>query len=117
MNSLELTHALVEWLEEKQVSDMVVLDIREQSSIADYFLIGTVLNDRHARAIEEEILTSFQRERKVRPQGVEGRPADGSGWHLMDYGDVVLHLFTQQSRDHYALEERWKDAQMILKVL
>ena len=55
LTSLELVHALVDWLEEKQVADIVVLDIGADSSIADYFLIGTVVNDRHARAIEEDI--------------------------------------------------------------
>ncbi len=116
MNSLELSHSLVDWLEAKQVSDIVLLDIRENSSIADYFLIGTVVNDRHARAIEEDILSDFRREQKVRPQGIEGRPADGSGWHLMDYGDVVLHLFTPESRAHYELEEFWQKARVVLKM-
>ena len=117
LTSLELVHALVEWLEEKSVSQIVVLDISQESSIADYFLIGTVVNDRHARAIEEDILADFQRRTQVRPQGIEGRPADGSGWHLMDYGDVVLHMFTKDSREHYALEERWQDARVVLKLL
>ncbi len=116
MNSLDLSHSLVNWLEAKQVADIVLLDIRENSSIADYFLIGTVVNDRHARAIEEDILRDFRREQKVRPQGIEGRPADGSGWHLLDYGDVVLHLFTSESRAHYGLEEFWKAARVVLKM-
>lgn len=117
LTSLELVHALVDWLEDKQVADIVVLDIGADSSIADYFLIGTVVNDRHARAIEEDILADFQKQTRVRPQGIEGRPADGSGWHLMDYGDVVLHMFTKDSREHYALEERWKDSRVVLKLL
>ncbi len=117
LTSHELVRALVDWLEEKQVADIVVLDIGAVSSIADYFLIGTVVNDRHARAIEEDILADFQKQTRVRPQGIEGRPADGSGWHLMDYGDVVLHMFTKDSREHYALEERWKDSRVVLKLL
>ncbi len=116
MNSLELSHRLVDWLDAKQVADIVLLDIRENSSIADYFLIGTVVNDRHARAIEEDILNDFRQEQRVRPQGIEGRPADGSGWHLLDYGDVVLHLFTPESRAHYDLEEFWKAARIVLKM-
>ena len=76
LTSLELVHALVDWLEEKQVADIVVLDIGADSSIADYFLIGTVVNDRHARAIEEDILTDFQ---KADPCSAPGhrRPAGG----------------------------------------
>lgn len=117
MDSLTLGRNLVDLLEDKQVSDVVLLDIRAQTAIADYFLIGTVLNDRHARAIEDEILTDFNRERNVRPQGVEGRPADGSGWHLLDYGDVVLHLFTPEGRAHYDLEELWQEAKLVVKLL
>ena len=116
-DGLDLAHNLASLLESKQVSDIVVLDIRAQTAIADYFLIGTVLNDRHARAIEEDILTQFSREKKIRPQGIEGRPADGSGWHLLDYGDVVLHLFTAESRAHYDLEDLWRDAKVVLKLL
>ncbi len=117
MDSLTLGRELVNLLEEKQVTDVVLLDIREQTAIADYFLIGTVLNDRHARAIEDDILTDFNRTKKIKPQGVEGRPADGSGWHLLDYGDVVLHLFTQEGRAHYDLEELWQDAKVVVKLL
>ena len=116
-DGLDLAHNLASLLESKQVSDIVVLDIRAQTAIADYFLIGTVLNDRHARAVEEDVLTQFSREKKIRPQGIEGRPADGSGWHLLDYGDVVLHLFTAESRAHYDLEALWRDAKVVLKLL
>lgn len=116
-DGLSLGRALVDLLEERQVTDVVLLDIRAQTAIADYFLIGTVVNDRHARAIEDNILTDFNRERKIRPQGVEGRPADGSGWHLLDYGDVVLHLFTQEGRSRYDLEELWRDAKVVVKLL
>ncbi len=117
MDSLMLGRTLVDLLEEKQVLDVVLLDIRAQTTIADYFLIGTVVNDRHARAIEDDILTNFKREKKVKPQGVEGRPADGSGWHLLDYGDVVLHLFTPEGRARYELEELWQEAKVVLKLL
>ena len=78
LTSLELVHALLEWLEDKGVAQIVVLDIKNESSIADYFLIGTVVNDRHARAVEEDILADFQRQTRVRPQGIEGRPADAA---------------------------------------
>lgn len=117
MDGLTLGRNLVDLLEDKQVADVVLLDIRAQTAIADYFLIGTVLNDRHARAIEDEILTDFKRQKNVRPQGVEGRPADGSGWHLLDYGDVVMHLFTPEGRTHYDLEELWQEAKVVVKLL
>lgn len=117
MGSLELARGLMDLLEEKQVTEMVLLDIREQTTIADYFLIGTVVNDRHARGIEEDILTGFNRAQKIRPQGIEGRPADGSGWHLLDYGDVVLHLFTPEGRAHYDLDTLWQEAKVVLKLL
>ena len=104
-------------VEEKQASDIVLLDIHEQTSIADYFVIATVDNERQAKAIEDDLLQKLRVEQNIRPLGIEGVENRGGGWTLVDYGDVIVHLFTEESRNYYRLEELWNKAQVVVKVL
>jgi ribosome-associated protein len=107
----------VDIVEEKQAIDIVLLDIHEQTSIADYFVIATVDNERQAKAIEDDLLQKLRLEQNIRPLGIEGVENRGGGWTLVDYGDVILHLFTEESRNYYRLEELWNKAQVVVKVL
>jgi ribosome-associated protein len=107
----------VDIVEDKQASDIVLLDIREQSSIADYFVVATVNNERQAKAIEEDMLEQLRLEQNIRPLGLEGINARGGGWALLDYGDVIVHLFTEEARTYYDLEELWSHANVVVKVL
>ena len=104
-------------VEEKQAADIVLLDIHEQTSIADYFVIATVDNDRQAKAIEDDLLQKLKVEQNIRPLGIEGVENRGGGWTLVDYGDVIVHLFTEEGRNYYRLEELWNKAQVVVKVL
>ena len=104
-------------VEEKQASDIVLLDIHEQTSIADYFVIATVDNERQAKAIEDDLLQKLRVEQNIRPLGIEGVENRGGGWTLVDYGDVIVHLFTEESRNYYRLEELWNKAHVVVKVL
>ncbi|MEZ4709852.1 MAG: ribosome silencing factor [Caldilineaceae bacterium] len=79
-------------VEDKLASDILLLDIREQSSIADYFVIATVYNERQAKAIEDEIYEKLKLEQNIRPLNMEGA-GQGGGWVLLDYGDVIIHLY------------------------
>jgi ribosome-associated protein len=103
-------------VEDKQATDIVLLDIREQTSIADYFVIATVDNDRQAKAIEDDLLQTLKLEQNIRPLGIEGIESRG-GWTLLDYGDVIVHLFTEEQRNYYSLEELWAKANVVVKVL
>lgn len=116
-DSIDLGRRIVDIAEEKQAIDIVLLDVREQTSIADYFVIATVDNERQARAIENDLLRQLRLEENIRPLGLEGAGTSGSGWSLFDYGDVIVHLFTEESRAHYSLEELWSEASVVLKVL
>lgn len=116
-DSIGLGRRIVDIAEEKQAIDIVLLDVREQTSIADYFVIATVDNERQARAIENDLLRQLRLEENIRPLGLEGAGASGSGWSLFDYGDVIVHLFTEESRAHYNLEELWSEASVVLKVI
>ncbi len=116
-DSIDLGHRIVDIAEEKQAIDILLLDVREQTSIADYFVIATVDNDRQARAIENDLLRQLRLEENIRPLGLEGAGSSGNGWSLFDYGDVIVHLFTEESRAHYDLEGLWSEANVVLKVL
>lgn len=105
---------MVDLLSDKQASDILLLDIRGVSLIADYFVICTVGSERQGAAIlrdlDERLLEDFRR----RPLNPEGR-AD-SGWVLLDYGDVVVHVFAPAQRAFYDLEELWSSATPLVRL-
>jgi ribosome-associated protein len=97
-------------LDEKRAEDIVWLDVRGVTSLADEFLIATVLNARQGGAI----LEACEREAKrlgVPRLGVEGGAT--SSWILLDYGDLVVHLFLPEQRLYYGLEHLWADAKRV----
>ena len=89
----------------------------EQTSIASYFVIATIDNERQAKAIEDEVLQQLRIGQNIRPLGMEGVERNSGGWVLLDYGDVIIHLFTDEKRDYYQLEELWNKANVVLKLL
>lgn len=90
-----------------------VVDIRKMSSLADFFVITSGENERQIRAITRQ-LTEEIASRKLRPSRTEGDAV--SGWVLVDYGDVVVHVFSDELRGFYNLEELWQDAPTILDI-
>ncbi len=117
LDSNLLARRIVDIVEEKQASDIVLLDIHEQTSLADYFVIATVHNERQANAIEDELLVSLKLEQNIRPLHLDGVKNGGGGWAVLDYGDVIIHLFTQEMRDYYDLEGLWRNDNVVVKVL
>ncbi len=115
LDSADLAHRIVDVMDEKQATHIVVLDMRELTSVADYFVIATVDNERQAKAIQEELWEQIERANQIRPLGREG--LDGSGWILIDYGDVIVHLFTEEARAYYDLETLWAEASVVYKML
>ena len=104
-------------MEEKQAADILLLDVHEQTSLADFFVIATVDNERQAVAIEGDLLQNLKLEVNLRPLHMEGVDKRGSGWIVLDYGDVIVHLFTPEMRSHYDLEGLWQRANVVVKVL
>ncbi len=94
----------------------MLLDVREQTSIADYFVVATVDTERQARAIEVEMQESLRLQQNIRPLNIEGAEGSGSGWVLLDYGDVIVHLLTGETRQRFQLEELWDKASVVVKV-
>lgn len=114
---MELARRLLEIVEDKQASDIVLLDIRELTSIADYFLIGTVGSERQAKAMEDEVLATLKLEQNIRPLAIEGKAGSAGGWLLLNYADVIVHMFDAEARAHYKLEELWSEAKVVVKVM
>jgi ribosome-associated protein len=117
LDSQTLAHQIVDIVEDKQASDILLLDVTEQTSIASYFLIATIDNERQAKAIEDELFAKLRVEQNIRPLSMQGVEANSGGWALLDYGDVIIHLLTPEKRAYYDLEELWSKANVVLKVL
>ncbi|HUY99386.1 MAG TPA: ribosome silencing factor [Thermomicrobiaceae bacterium] len=94
-------------------SDILVLDIQRVSSIADYFVICSTDNPRQLRAVADQIQEGL-RDDGTRPERREGMPE--TGWVVLDYGAVIVHLFTTEQREFYRLEDLWSDAQRLLVI-
>jgi ribosome-associated protein len=97
-----------------QAEDILLLDIRNAASFADYFVIGTANSDRQLGAILDEIDKRITKESKVQAIGREGEPA--SGWVLLDYGDVIVHLFGSEERAFYDLEALWHEGVPVVRI-
>ncbi len=97
-------------LEDHKAEDLVVLDIGEVSYIADFFVICTGHSETHTESLAEEVEFELKKE-GVLPQGVEGMR--GSRWILLDYGSVVVHIFTPEGRLLYDLERIWNQAKRV----
>lgn len=91
--------------------DIVVLDMRELTSMFDYFVIATGTSRRQLHAISEEIDHTLEDVMRDRRLGIEGYQE--SRWILLDYGDVVVHLFDAETRNYYALEDLWAQAKRV----
>jgi ribosome-associated protein len=85
----------------------LVLDLRELTVITDYFLVCHGTSTTHVRAIADRVMERME-EQGLRPAGMEGYAE--TQWILLDYGDVVVHIFSEEQREFYALERLWSDA-------
>jgi ribosome-associated protein len=103
----------VEAANEKQATDIVLLDVRELCGFADYFVLSTAESGRQINAVIDEI-ERVLKEKGVRPIHREG--AADSGWVLLDYGDVIVHTFAPLERELYNLEEFWSGARTLVRI-
>ena len=106
MESEALAKKIMTILEEKKATDILALDISEISTLADYFVLASAENVRQLDALEDAV------EEDVRLE-VNKEGESSSGWILMDYRDIVVHLFTKEQRAFYDLEKIWSDAKRI----
>src|SRR5881392_2222971 len=112
--ALSLARRIVDLASEKLASDIVLLDIRGVSLIADYFVIATAANERQANAILRDLSERLIDEYGRKPLHTEGKP--DSGWVLLDFGDVIVHIFSPSQRSFYNLEQLWAAATPIVRL-
>lgn len=109
MLTLEILENIVRTLDSKKASDIKVLKITDLTSIADYFVIASGTSSTHVKALSDEVedkLSTLGQE----PKNIEGK---ATGWILLDYADVVCHVFTPDSRELFNLEKLWQDAENV----
>jgi ribosome-associated protein len=100
----------VSLVEEKKAEDVLVYDLRDISSVTDYFLLCHGTSSRQVQAIADHLLETVKK-RKLRPLGVEGYPE--AQWVLLDMGDLIIHIFYEETRRFYDLERLWGHAPQI----
>ncbi len=106
--SRELVEAIEAYAADKKAIDLVELDVAELVGYADHFVVCSGGSERQAKAIHDGILEGMKRDHGLNPRRVEGLPE--ARWILMDYLDVVVHVFTPEARDFYRLESLWGEA-------
>ncbi|MCB0482144.1 MAG: ribosome silencing factor [Flavobacteriales bacterium] len=112
-NSKELTQAVVKALEDKKAEDIVILNLSEtDGAVCDYFVICHGTSTTHVNALADTVERMVKTNIHERPWHVEGK--ENCSWILLDYTNVVVHVFEKTMRDFYKLEELWADAQKTL---
>ena len=112
LEPIELAREIADVISDKQGSDIVILDTGKVSSIADYFLIASVNSERQAKAVLDDIDKKMKEHKKL-PLSIDGV---GTGWTLLDYGDVIVHIFDPATRDFYDLEDLWSNAPVVVRI-
>lgn len=111
---LELGRSVAEALAEKKGEDVLLLDLTGVCSFADCFVLATGLSERTLQALADDLLRKFKGAGRVGRAPVEGGAS--SGWILVDFGSVVVHLLSPAQRKYYQLEELWREGRVILRI-
>ena len=111
----ELAEFCAKLMDDKKAEDITLLEIGNVSLIADYFVICTGNSHPHLNALAEWIRRQTRETYNIRPLTVDG--TSGSEWIIVDFGNVVVHILSQEARDKYQLEELWKDAEKLEKLI
>ena len=104
---------MVDVADDKQAADIVLLDIREVSSFTDYFVIMSAGSRRQMDALSQDMQS------ELKQAGASLHHREGgleSGWLLLDFGDVIVHVFAPEVRDHYQLEELWARGKQLVRI-
>ncbi len=110
-DGLALAQDAVRLALDKKASDPVLLDLRELQAVSDYFVIVSAASEVQVKAIADHIEDSLREAKGPKPWHAEGR--EGRQWMLLDYIDVVVHVFHERTREYYLLERLWGDARKI----
>ena len=110
MTIKELALLAAKAVSEKKAEDIVVVDIGQKASFADYFVICSGNSDRQVQSLADEVEDAMAKEGVI-VKSIEGR--QGSGWILMDFGDIIVNVFTKEMRERYNIEKVWGDCEFI----
>jgi len=110
---LESAHLLVNALEAKKAGNILLMDISEVTSFADYFIICSGTSDRMLNALADVVHDTAKTQTDLRVR-MEGK--SDYGWVVVDCGDIVVHVFSPSQRDYYRLEELWEHGKVILRL-
>jgi ribosome-associated protein len=111
---LGMARRLVEILEDKKGEDILLLDLVGECSFTDYFVLATGASERTLKALSDEVRRRMKAEFEGAMGRQEGDPS--SGWLLIDFGDVIVHLFSKDMRRYYRLEELWDSGRVLVRV-
>lgn len=110
MTSLELAKEASKFLNEKKALELKIVKIEEISSLADYFVFATGTSNTHVNALADEVEMQLKKI-GIMPDHIEGYRSNS--WVLLDYGTVIVHVFTPDSREFYDLDRLWQDGQLV----
>ena len=105
----ELCKAIVRVLDDKKAEEIKVIKTSEHTIISDYFIVANGSSNTHVKALADEVECEMSK-KGIEPMHIEGR---ATGWILLDYNEVLVHIFTKESRDFYNLERLWTDAEIM----
>jgi ribosome-associated protein len=110
---LDLAHTIVNALEDKKGENIILLDLKGIASFTDYFIICTATSNRMLNALADDVVEKTRIAHKKKGR-IEGSP--DAGWMVVDYGDIVVHLFDPDLRQYYDLEKLWGEGKVVLRV-
>ena len=108
MDSMQLALLCRELADNKKAENLVILDLRKLPGVTDFMVLCTGTSDPHLRAVEEEISRKLRDDHGLKPHAIDG--TRHSGWIVLDYLDVLVHVMKKESRERYDLEGLWNDA-------
>lgn len=109
MTTNEILKLVVNALDSKKAIDIYAVEVGDLTILTEYFIIANGTSSTHVKALADEVEDKLSKS-GVEPNNIEGR---ASGWILLDYGSVVVHVFTKEARDYYNLERLWSDGKII----
>ena len=110
MESNVLVKEIAKVLDEKKAVDIVAIKTEEVTVVSDYFIIASGTSNTHAKSLADDVEYEIKTRFNIDPEHIEGR---ATGWILLDYGTVLVHVFTQDNREYYNLERLWADASSV----
>ncbi|MBO4693236.1 MAG: ribosome silencing factor [Clostridia bacterium] len=109
MKSEEIVRIAAKALDDKKAENLTAVKVEDLTSLAEYFLIATATSNTHVRALTDEVEDMLENAGE-RPHHIEGK---SSGWIVLDYRSVIVHIFTPQMREFYGLDHIWSDGEVI----